>query len=64
MCIDVALSLAYVAACLECEVPRLVKAVDDRPPARVFTDGSWEGQDGGSGAVLFLGPSDKGSVRR
>ena len=62
MCTDMALSLAYVAACLECEVPRLVKAVDERPPARVFTDGSWEGQDGGSGAVLFLGPSDMGSV--
>ena len=40
---DMALSLAYVAACLECEVPRLETVVDDRPPARIFTDGSWEG---------------------
>ena len=53
---QLAVSLAYA------EVPRSVDACDARPPARLFTDGSWESGTGGAGAVLYLSPDDQGKV--
>ena len=50
---QLAVSLAYIAACLDAEVPRSVDAFDARPPARLFTDGSCESGTGGAGAVLY-----------
>ena len=59
---QLAVSLAYIAACLDAEVPRSVDAFDARPPARLFTDGSWESGTGGAGAVLYLSRDDQAKV--
>ena len=48
-------AMAYWASCLATDSPRTLKVFDHSEPVRLFTDGAWESDAWGAGAVLVSG---------